>query len=73
MESQSKQILNHLKRGHHITPIDALKLFGCFRLAARVYDLRSEGHNILKEIIELGDGVNVAQYYLDSSPSMPLQ
>ena len=67
MESQNKQILNYLKRGHRMTPMDALELFGCFRLAARVYDLRQEGHNISKQIIELSNGVNVAEYYLQSS------
>lgn len=44
--SQSKQILKHLEDGNSITPIEALSLFGCFRLAARVKDLRDEGHNI---------------------------
>lgn len=67
MESQNKRILNYLKRGHRMTPMDALELFGCFRLAARVYDLRQEGHNISKQIIELSNGVNVAEYYLQSS------
>jgi len=73
MESQNKRILNYLKRGHRITPMDALELFGCFRLAARVYDLRNEGHNIAKQIIELSNGVNVAEYYMESSSSMPLR
>jgi hypothetical protein len=53
--------------------MDALELFGCFRLAARIYDLRQEGNNIAKQIIELSNGVNVAEYYLESSSSMPLQ
>jgi len=29
-----------------MTPIDALTKHGCFRLAAVVFDLRQEGHNI---------------------------
>ena len=71
MESQNKRILNYLKRGHRMTPMDALELFGCFRLAARVYDLRQEGHNISKQIRELSNGVNVAEYLLDQSISTP--
>ena len=71
MESQNKRILNYLKRGHRMTPMDALELFGCFRLAARVYDLRQEGHNISKQIIELSNGVNVSEYSLDQSTSTP--
>jgi len=45
--SQKKEILNHLKQGNKITPIDALKKFGCFRLAARINDLKKEGHRIV--------------------------
>ena len=32
-----------------ITPMDALKDFGCFRLSARIKDLRNEGMNIITE------------------------
>ena len=42
--SQNQDILRHLKAGNSITPLDALNLFGCFRLAARIYDLRLQGH-----------------------------
>lgn len=45
--SQNKEILRYLqthKRG--ITPIDALQKFGCFRLSARISDLREKGYDI---------------------------
>ena len=44
--TQKQSILNDLKIGLTITPIDALTKHGCFRLAAVVFDLRQEGHNI---------------------------
>ena len=44
--SQSDAILEHLKAGNSITPVDALRDFGCFRLAARIDDLRQRGHDI---------------------------
>ena len=47
--SQNTQILNHLKSGKKLTPIDALNKFGCFRLSARILDLRKGGHNIITE------------------------
>lgn len=50
MNSQNKQILNYLNDGNSITPIDALNLFGCFRLGARIHDLKSEGYDIKTEI-----------------------
>jgi hypothetical protein len=50
MESQNKHILAMLKRGP-VTPLDALSEAGCFRLAARIYDLRDAGHQINTELV----------------------
>ena len=44
--TQNQQILNYLKTGKSLSPIDALNKFGCFRLSGRIYDLKKEGHNI---------------------------
>ena len=52
--SQNIQILSHLKRGP-ITPMQALERYGCFRLAARVAELRGQGHPILTETVRRGD------------------
>ncbi len=52
--SQSKQILDHLEQGNSLTPIDALNLFGCFRLSARIGELKQLGHNIKTNIIKQG-------------------
>lgn len=60
--SQSEQILDYLKNGGKLTPIDALKKFGCFRLGARIYDLKQRGYNIHAEIITTDKGKHVAQY-----------
>lgn len=46
MRSQNESILKDLKKGKTITPIDALQWHGCLRLAARIWDLRDEGHKI---------------------------
>lgn len=43
------QILAHLQSGLSITPLDALEMFGCFRLGARIYDLRKDGVEIAVE------------------------
>ncbi len=48
-QSQSTQILNHLKSGKPINPMLALRRFGCFRLGARIYDLKRQGHSIIRE------------------------
>jgi hypothetical protein len=60
--SQTKQIANYLNKGRKLTPIQALNKFGCFRLAARISDLRNDGMNISTKIIKLDNRKQVAQY-----------
>lgn len=45
--TQNEAILNYLKNGGELTPMDALKMFGCFRLGSRINDLRNQGSNCL--------------------------
>jgi hypothetical protein len=61
MKSQNERILQHLKKGKKITPLDALEKFGCFRLAARISDLRKDGHLISTENLTK-DGKTFASY-----------
>lgn len=63
--SQNQQIANYLNKGRKLTPIDALNKFGCFRLAARISDLRNQGLNIKTNIIKLKNNKQVAQYWLN--------
>ncbi len=63
METQNKQILKWLKAGKSITAKQALMMFGCMRLAARIYDLIGEGHDINKTMIKRA-GKQVARYSL---------
>ena len=41
--TQNELIKQALERGETLTPLDALDRFGCFRLGARIYDLKKEG------------------------------
>jgi hypothetical protein len=52
--SQNDKILTHLRKAKSkgITPIEALADYGCFRLAARIRDLRDDGHNIITKTVE---------------------
>jgi len=63
--TQNHQILNYLNQGNTLTPIEALKMFGCFRLASRVNDLRSSGYDIISEPVEI-DGKHFARYRLQN-------
>lgn len=60
--SQNKQIADYLNKGKKLTPIDALNKFGCFRLAARIADLRNDGMNIVTNTIKLKNKKQIAQY-----------
>ena len=69
--SQNQQILKYLKKNRKgITPMDALRLCGCFRLSARIFDLKEQGHNIYKtweeEITDEGTVKRYARYILHS-------
>ena len=41
--SQCDRILTHLQSGKTINPLQALNLYGCFILGARIYDLKQAG------------------------------
>lgn len=62
--TQSEQILKHLRSGKHLTALEALNRFGCLRLAARIKDLKDDGHAIESERVELANGKKVASYRL---------
>lgn len=55
MKTQSQKILTYLKSGKPLTPITALNRFGCFRLAARISDLRKDGHTIFTDTVTKGN------------------
>ncbi len=69
-DSQAQQILSYLQAGNSITPRDAIQLFGCMRLAARIWDLRQDGHNIVSEDETDGLGKTWARYSLSLRPVM---
>ena len=52
--SQKKQILAYMKEGNRITPIEALNLFGCFRLPARIADIKADGISVKSEFVKVG-------------------
>jgi len=60
---QVDAIRSFLLEGNSLTPIDALERFGCFRLAARIDDLRQEGLDI-ETIKERQNGKSYARYRL---------
>ena len=63
--TQSNQILEYMRQGNSITPLEALNLFGCMRLGVRIYDLSQAGHVINREMVhDQKTGKKYASYRL---------
>ena len=62
--TQNSRILQHLLDGNSITPIEALEKFGCFRLGARIFELRNQGFYIDMKPVDNGKGNKFAKYTL---------
>jgi len=65
IQSQKTQIRAYLESGNAITPLEALEMFGCFRLGARIYDLRRDGMAIERDMVER-NGKRFASYFLSA-------
>lgn len=59
---QNAKILNYMLSGNSITAFEALQLFGCLRLAARIHDIRKMGYSITKATMETEAGKKIAVY-----------
>ena len=54
---QAYEVYEILKSGRSYSPIEALNELGCFRLAARIHELRREGVEIVtKTEVRIGRG-----------------
>lgn len=63
--SQERKIMGHMFRGNRITPLDALNLYGCERLAARVADIKKRGIDVKSEYVTLPNGKRVKSYWIE--------
>jgi hypothetical protein len=64
--TQNAKIIDYMEKGNKITQIEALNLFGCFRLASRIHDIRSMGYNVKAEKVTTHTGKKICQYSLVS-------
>lgn len=64
--SQTERIREHFEKGLSLTPLEALNLYGCLRLGARVWDLKRQGVPIDCDMVETPTGKRVAEYRLAS-------
>lgn len=62
--TQCELILDYLQDGNTLTSLEALKMFGCMRLASRIHDLRDRGYDIKNETIKVNSGKRVTRYWI---------
>lgn len=62
--TQRDEIRRALLDGESLTPLDALSRFHCFRLGARIHELKREGMAIEVEMVKTSGGATVASYRL---------
>jgi len=68
MNSQEERILHYMGQGYSITPMGALNLFGCFRLGARIWDLKKAGHKIVSKMVTNSySKKKYSEYWIDRS------
>jgi hypothetical protein len=53
-KSQKQNILEYMETGVPISAITAINRWSCFRLAARIHDLRRDGHKVRTHIEQIG-------------------
>lgn len=70
-DNQTKRIREWLKSGKTLTSIQAYDMWGCTRLASRIYFLRSKGMMIETKMVRgknrFGATCEYAEYFLSNS------
>ncbi len=66
--TQCERIIDYINEFGSITALDAMREFGCMRLASRICDLKRQGFNIVREMEtkknRYGESVAYARYTL---------
>lgn len=67
--TQCEKIMSYMQEYGGITQLDALREFGCMRLASRISDLRRDGMRIKSEMVKAknryGEPISFARYTLE--------
>jgi hypothetical protein len=68
--TQAKRVLDYLESGNTITTLNAFNELGITRLAARIYELKEEGHDVKSKRIKVtnryDEQCSVSEYYMES-------
>lgn len=64
-QSQTDQIVDYMLAGNTITALIALNLFQCFRLAARIADIKRRGYDVVTMMETNENGKRYAVYKIE--------
>lgn len=68
--TQANRVLNWLQSGQTITTLDAFRELGITRIAARIFELKKEGHAVNKRTLTVtnrfDEVCHVAEYFLET-------
>jgi hypothetical protein len=64
--TQRQMVLISLQSGYRLTPMLALRRFGCLRLGARIYEIKRMGYKIESRMVETERGSKkyVKEYWM---------
>ena len=66
--TQAARLLDYLREHRAITQREAINELGCYRLGARIWELKHDGHPIKREMITVkdrwGEETRIASYSL---------
>lgn len=72
--TQNEMIINHLREYGSITQLEALKEYGCMRLASRISDLRKTGIKIIRltetSRNRYGQKIRYARYIMEGNENV---
>ena len=64
MNTQTQNILEYMQNGNSITSLEALNLFGCLRLSARIHNIKQSGYVVITKVKAVNGHKHVAEYSL---------
>jgi hypothetical protein len=64
--TQKQKILKHLMSKKSLSPLKAIGLFGCYRLASRIHELKKDGYPIDTILKDDGQGRTYGSYEINS-------
>jgi hypothetical protein len=72
--NQAEAIRKYLLQGNRLTPKEALEKFGCFRLGARIWDIKRDyNDNVKDRFVTVGHNKKVKQYWIEQPEPVQLE